>query len=64
MTDQPFELTRIIKFFVICIYIAIISESLGFVISSQLNVVVSNSNQFMIFIENKQFLIKYVKYIN
>lgn len=41
MTDQPLETARLVKFYIVCMYIAIISESLAFTISSQLNVVVS-----------------------
>lgn len=40
-TDQPLELDRLVMFYSICILIALISESFGLLISSQLGIVVS-----------------------
>lgn len=41
LTDQPLELQRISMFFVTCILIGLISESIGLAISSTLNILVS-----------------------
>lgn len=41
LTSQPLEWDRILKFTAICIMVALTSESMGTVISSMLNVVVS-----------------------
>lgn len=40
ITDMPLEWMRILKFSAVCYLIGMTSESLGFAISSQLNVVV------------------------
>lgn len=41
LTSQPLEIPRILMFTTICILVALISESMGTVISAYLNVVVS-----------------------
>lgn len=42
ITGQPMEWERAIKFSVICLMIAIVSECFGLAIASRLNIVVSN----------------------
>lgn len=53
LSDQPLELARMGQFLVVCLLIGFVSESLGFCISSRLNIVVSTH----------QNILKYHEYI-
>lgn len=61
LTDQPVEIDRIFMFFSICVITSFISESLGLMIASVLNVVVS-SDKTIIRVRKK--ILEYIIYLN
>lgn len=66
ITDMPLEWMRILKFSAVCYLIGMTSESLGFAISSQLNVVVRTTliaKRFLNTLVNLVFFF-FFKYIN